>query len=686
MQVFRTVFTADIKQYRGEMKKIKQTTNTTFGSVRNIVAMAGIAMGGLTLGRIIADTVKLGAEMEQTEVAFNTFLGSAKKGEAAIRKLMNFSTVTPFKPAEVIAAGRALLAANVQVRNITGELQILGNIASGVSIPLQDIVNIYAKSKNKGKVQAEELNQMSERGIPILDALAKSLKKSKQEVLEMGSKGQLSFSILQDALRSLGGEGGKYFGLMEKQSKTLAGRWSTLIGLIELMQTNMSRMANSELSKVLGEINDELTRMQKSGELDAMITDVANALAQTVRVVRDLVKWLIDNREIIATMGLAAASIVVWHKLNVMMTATAALLKTMQGINIASTLRQSSTGIKLLTTDMRTMARATGGIRTALSSVAAAGAVAFVGWKVGKKIAEMSELEDKIFAVLQLQNSRNRSSGTDAFDRNTLVRNWNGNKDLRERYNGEFKEYEAHMRRLHRKAIKGRQDSKTNKKTADAKAKADADNTSAGDSVGTIEDDNSRSLKDLKKRIADLKKNISTDIAEDALAKRIERWNNLVKRFKSEIKEASAKLKALGIDTNRNTVLKSKDEISQDRKNKMLQVKIEAYNKGEQVTFSQEEKQRIANANRQLAGIHDKKNNIDAVNTQSGTAKKEFDQQRNAAAKAARNQQLAGLQQKYGVAKDVASTIDAARKGNEPMVKVLAEVKEILNKRLPGEA
>ena len=64
---------------------------------------------------------------------------------------------------------KLLLAFGVEGDQIIGKLQFLGDIASGAGVPIQDLAQIYGKAMAKGKAQTEELNQMSERGVPILD-------------------------------------------------------------------------------------------------------------------------------------------------------------------------------------------------------------------------------------------------------------------------------------------------------------------------------------------------------------------------------------------------------------------------------------------------------------------------------------------------------------------------------------
>lgn len=54
--------------------------------------------------------IGMGVGLEQTRVQFETFTGSAEKGNAVIAKLQKFANLTPFDDEQVISAGRQLPA------------------------------------------------------------------------------------------------------------------------------------------------------------------------------------------------------------------------------------------------------------------------------------------------------------------------------------------------------------------------------------------------------------------------------------------------------------------------------------------------------------------------------------------------------------------------------------------------
>lgn len=310
MQTFRTRFTTDVSQHRRAMGEFRAQTCAAVQEARNqILSLGALSIGGLGVKDLVKDVILLGGEMQQTETAFEVMLGSAEKGRAAIAKLIGFADVTPFDNPEIIQSGKSLLNIGIAVDGLTGKLEMLGNISAGTGNKIFEITSIYSKAAAKGKVQTEELMQLAERGVPIIQAFASMLKVSTQEVMAMAEKGQLSFALLDEALQSLGGQGGKYFGLMEKQSKNMLGAWSNFQAEVEKIGTAIGKKAIPELTAALESLLAEIDRLRESGELDQMISGAGQLIGETASALKDFVAFIIENRETIASLGMSAAGL-----------------------------------------------------------------------------------------------------------------------------------------------------------------------------------------------------------------------------------------------------------------------------------------------------------------------------------------------------------------------------------------
>ena len=147
------------------------------------VAIGGFVGGGFALRAF--------GSVEQLEIAFTSLLKSESKALDMVKQLTGFTAKTPFQLEDVGAAGKMLLSFGVAGDDLLDRLQLLGDIASGANVPLNEMAAIYGKTVSKGKAQTEELNQMSERGVPIIQALVDLHKDlgyeiSKQDVYDAG--------------------------------------------------------------------------------------------------------------------------------------------------------------------------------------------------------------------------------------------------------------------------------------------------------------------------------------------------------------------------------------------------------------------------------------------------------------------------------------------------------------------
>lgn len=231
--------------------KVHVDMSQASSGLQSLAGLAGRAFAAIGLFETAKGIVSMGADMEQTRVQFETFTGSAEKGNKVIADLQKFALATPFEDSQVISAGRSLLAFGEDASSLQPILTKLGNISSATGKDFNELVTIYGKNKLSGIIQGEDLNQLVEGGIPVMKSLAKQLGVNEGLVKKMGSEGKITFGMLEKAFDDLGGPAGQWGKLMEKQSQTLAGRWSSLVGFAQNMGGKLGEAINPFLGKLV---------------------------------------------------------------------------------------------------------------------------------------------------------------------------------------------------------------------------------------------------------------------------------------------------------------------------------------------------------------------------------------------------------------------------------------------------
>jgi len=190
--------------------------------------IGGALAGGAAAVAGGVKAINAAADFEQTEVAFTTLIGDARKAEETLLRLRELGAQTPFEFPELADAGRKLIAFGESADSVPETLRRIGDISAGIQAPINEIAELYGKARVQGRLFAEDINQLTGRGIPIIQELAKQFGVSDSEVKKLVSSGQVGFPAIEQAFVSLTSEGGKFAGMMEAQSKTTTGLFSTL--------------------------------------------------------------------------------------------------------------------------------------------------------------------------------------------------------------------------------------------------------------------------------------------------------------------------------------------------------------------------------------------------------------------------------------------------------------------------
>jgi tape measure domain-containing protein len=195
---------------------------------RNVLSFRGM-VAGLAGATGVGGLLKLGADAETLSMQFKVLTGSAKTAATLMSQIQQFAASTPFESTEIATAARQLLAFGSGAGQVVSELRMLGDIAAGVGVPLGDIAEIYGKARVQGRLFAEDINQLTGRGIPIIGALAKQFGVADSEIRGLVEAGRIGFPEMQAALASMTEPGGQFAGMMEQLSTTTAGKFSTFL-------------------------------------------------------------------------------------------------------------------------------------------------------------------------------------------------------------------------------------------------------------------------------------------------------------------------------------------------------------------------------------------------------------------------------------------------------------------------
>ena len=270
-------------------------------------SFAGAALGA-QLGQLrqtLGGFAEYAATIKRLRIALGGIAGTqgeynrALAAAASVTKELNVPQETAIRgitrlTAAVKGAGGGVADAELAFKNITAAITATGGGAEQVEGAVTALVQIFSK----GKVSAEEINQIAERLPGTFNKIAEASGRTGPELTKALQAGEVGLNDLMKFLVQLGGEYGE---LAEK----IAGSSESAGARLTVAYNNM----RIEIGKALQPIGAEF----QEAFLE-FITDIGPALVRTAKAVGEGMKFIIRNREAIGTAAALAAKLVLVSK------------------------------------------------------------------------------------------------------------------------------------------------------------------------------------------------------------------------------------------------------------------------------------------------------------------------------------------------------------------------------------
>lgn len=192
----------------------------TFWGIQNFVNMAKMIGGAL---------LEPDASMEQLQIGFTQLLGSSKAAGDYLQQLQQFAAATPFEMPELSQDAEQMIAMGTAANEVIPDLTAIGDAMSALGKGQEDVkgvIEALGQMRAKGTVTAQDMMQLTDRGIPAWKYLADAMGLSVAQVQDLSSKGLLPADTAIQQL--LNGMEATFGGGMQKQSQSFTGLFSTL--------------------------------------------------------------------------------------------------------------------------------------------------------------------------------------------------------------------------------------------------------------------------------------------------------------------------------------------------------------------------------------------------------------------------------------------------------------------------
>lgn len=290
------------------------------------VGTAAVVGLGIATGMIAKFALETAAANETAAISFEVLLGSATKAQRFLEQLKAFAAATPFELPQLRSAASRLLAVGVETKRIIPLLTRLGDATAAMGTGAEGIDRaVYAlqQMSQAGKVSLEDINQLTDAGIPALDALSSKLKVSVSKLREEISAGKIKpEQLFQAILTGAGKTFPKLNGMMSRQSQTLEGLWSafkdnagqSLATFAEPMIPGIKKALDwtaTNLPKTLGWIREQGSKAATWFEKSPLKPEFTAAWEKFNTIIgteakeawKDLTTWVKDNEDKFVRIG-----------------------------------------------------------------------------------------------------------------------------------------------------------------------------------------------------------------------------------------------------------------------------------------------------------------------------------------------------------------------------------------------
>lgn len=216
----------EYKDFAQSSDKSTEIVDNLIGSLKRTAAEIG---GFVAIKQFSSDVIDATGKMQQLQVALSTILQDKSKADALLADISKFAVTTPFSIDDVATGAKQLLAYGSSADTVVDELSMLGDVASGLQIPLGQLIYLYGTLRTQGRAYWRDIQQFQGRGINVIEELSKVLGVAQNEVQGLVTEGVIGFKEVEQAFKNMTSEGGKFNNMLANS----AGTWPQQIAAVQ---------------------------------------------------------------------------------------------------------------------------------------------------------------------------------------------------------------------------------------------------------------------------------------------------------------------------------------------------------------------------------------------------------------------------------------------------------------------
>ena len=254
-------------------------------TIRRLIAGAA---GFLTLRKLkdtLVDILTTGDRFDRLGQQLGVVFGGFEAGQAALGRFREIARDVPNSLEEVVQAGIRLKTLGLDP--LDGSLEaVLNQTAAlgGEQETLRRISLALGQAWAKQKLQAQEINQLVEAGVPVYELLAQATGKNVAQVRQLAAEGKLGANAVRDLIGAMA-EANE--GAAKQGANTLSALWTKLKDVVvEAYDKIADAGALESVKQVIRDVRDRIEELSARGDLTRWAESIGAAITSTVGFLR----------------------------------------------------------------------------------------------------------------------------------------------------------------------------------------------------------------------------------------------------------------------------------------------------------------------------------------------------------------------------------------------------------------
>lgn len=302
----------DDTDFNSDILKAEGKTASFGDQLKNLLATFGLLKIGSEVFNMIRDSVGSAMDrldtMDQFERVITTMTGSSKIAKQALDDIKDAATGTAYGLDTMATSTQRFVTSGLDINKATEQTRIWGDAVAfygdGSNDTYNSVTEALSRMVAKGKVEMDQMNRLTDAGIPALQIYADKVGKSTAEVQEDLSSGKISAVEFMDTLTLAFTDGTAKFASISGAAKEAGASWK---GTFDNMRAAVTRGVESLIKNLdeglikagLGSIKDNIANFGKAME---------NALKTVGSAIPPIIKLIKDLKPVIIGLGTAWAS------------------------------------------------------------------------------------------------------------------------------------------------------------------------------------------------------------------------------------------------------------------------------------------------------------------------------------------------------------------------------------------